>query len=315
METKANHVLIGLFTLGIVAALLLFVLWAAKYSSQAKFNEYDVIFKEAVTGLSIGGLVQYNGITVGTVRDLDLAPNDPRQVIARIRVNIDTPMKVDTKAELGSSLLSGVAFVKLSGGTPASPRLVQGDSPHVPVIIAQESPLQKLLNSTEDIATTVTDVLYRLNRLISDENTARISKSLANIQALTDSLAGEREDLATLIRNAKESSERLDRTLGNADKMFATINGSLTSKLPGMVTKLDHTMTQLDSFTGSADAFMKDNRGALNSFANQGLSQVGPTLSELRLVLRELSRLVSNLQKEPAKFLLGRDQPQEFKPK
>ena len=315
METKANHVLIGLFTLGIVAALLLFVLWAAKYSSQTKFNEYDVVFKEAVTGLSIGGLVQYNGITVGTVRDLDLAPNDPRQVVARIRVSIDTPMKVDTKAELGSSLLSGVAFVKLSGGTPGSPLLVQGDHPHVPVIIAQESPLQKLLNSTEDIATTITDVLYRINKIISDENTAHIGKSLANIQALTDSLAGERQDLAALIRNAKTASERLDRTMANADKTFAAINSNLTAKLPGMVSKLDHTMTQLDSFTGSADAFMKENRGALNSFANQGLAQIGPTLTELRLVLRELSRLVSNLQKEPAKFLLGRDQPQEFKPK
>ena len=315
METKANHILIGLFTLGMVAALLLFVLWAAKYSSQKKFNEYDVVFKEAVTGLSVGGLVQYNGITVGTVRDLDLAPNDPRQVIARIRVNVDAPVKVDTKAKLGSSLLSGVAFVQLSGGTPGSRLLVQGDSPHVPVIIADESALQKLLNSTEDIATTITDVLYRINKLISDENTGRIGKSLANIQALTDSLAGERQDLASLIHNAKTASERLDRTMTNADKTFAAINSNLTAKLPGMVTKLDHTMTQLDSFTGSADAFMKENRSALNSFANQGLAQVGPTLTELRLVLRELTRLVSNLQKEPAKFLLGRDQPQEFQPR
>jgi len=32
-------------------------------------------------------------------------------------------------------------------------------------------------------------------------------------------------------------------------------------------------------------------------------------------VLRELSRLVSSLQHEPAKFLLGRDKPQEFQPK
>jgi len=315
VETKANHVLIGLFTLGVVAALLLFVLWAAKYSSQSKFNEYDVVFREAVTGLSIGGLVQYNGITVGTVRALHLAPNDPRQVIARIRVNIDAPVKVDTKAKLGSSLLSGVAYVQLSGGTPASPLLVQGDHPHVPVIIADESPLQKLLNSTEDIATTFTDVLYRINKLISDQNTASIGKSLANIQSLTDGLAGERENISALIRSTKESSERLDRTMGSAQKTFDTLNHELTSKLPGMVSKLDRSIAQLDSFTGGADAVLKENRGALNSFASQGLAQVGPTLTEMRLVLRELSRLVSSLQHEPAKFLLGRDKPQEFQPK
>ena len=315
METKANHVLIGLFTLGVVAALLLFVLWAAKYSSQTKFNEYDIVFNEAVTGLSIGGLVQYNGITVGTVRKLHLAPNDPRKVIARIRVNVDAPVKVDTKAKLGSALLSGVGYVQLSGGTPGSPLLTQTDKQHVPVIVAEESPLQKLLNSTEDIATTITDVLYRINKLISDENTARIGKSLANIQALTDSIAGERENLATLIRNAKQASERLDRTLGNADKTFATINSELTTKLPGMVSKLDRSLAQLDSFTKGADSVLKENRGALNSFASQGLAQVGPTLTEMRLTLRELSRLVSSLQHEPAKFLLGRDKPQEFQPR
>jgi phospholipid/cholesterol/gamma-HCH transport system substrate-binding protein len=284
------------------------VLWAAKYSSQTKFNEYDIVFNEAVTGLSIGGLVQYNGITVGTVRDLHLAPNDPRQVIARIRVNVDAPIKVDTKAKLGSSLLSGVAFVQLSGGTPSSALLVQGDNPHVPVIIAEDSALQKLLNSTEEIASTITDVLARINKIISEENTAHISKSLANIQALTDSLAAERQDLAALIHTAKGSGDKLDKTL-------AVLNEQLGGKLPGVMTKLDHTMTQLDSFTANADSFMKENRGSLDSFANQGLAQVGPTLTELRMTLRELTRLVSSLQKEPAKFLLGRDQPQEFKPK
>ena len=315
METKANHVLIGLFTLGVVAALLLFVLWAAKYSSQSTFNEYDIVFKEAVTGLSIGGVVQYNGIGVGTVRDLRLAPNDPRQVIARVRLVATTPVKIDTKAKLAFTGLTGVAFIQLSGGTPNSPLLISTSEKRVPVIIADESALQKLLNSTEDIATTITDVLYRINKIISDENTARISKSLANIQALTDSVAGERENLAALIRNAKESSERLDRTMGSAQKTFDSINRELAAKLPGMVGKLDHSLAQLDSFTSGANSMLKDNRGALNSFANQGLAQVGPTLTEMRLVLRELSRLVGNLQQEPVKFLLGRDKPQEFQPK
>ncbi|MEO5596687.1 MAG: MlaD family protein [Lysobacteraceae bacterium] len=311
METKANHVLIGLFTIGIVAALLLFVLWAAKFASARSFNEYDVVFKEAVTGLSVGGLVQYNGITVGTVRDLDLAKDDPRQVIARIRVQADAPIKVDTKAKLGSSLLSGVAFVQLSGGTPGSPALVQTDRDHVPVIVAEESALQKLLNSSEDIATTITDVLYRVNRLISDENTASISKSLANIQALTDTLAGERADLAALIKSAKQAGDKLDNTMGSAQTALNTIN----NKLPGVVSKLDHSMTQLDSFTASADALLKDNKASIDSFASQGLAQVGPTLTELRQVLRQLDRLTSRLQQEPVKFLLGRDVPQEFHPK
>ena len=71
METKANFVLIGAFTLATAAALLLFGLWAAKYSSERNWQEYQVVFTEPVTGLTEGSAVQYNGIGVGTVEVLD----------------------------------------------------------------------------------------------------------------------------------------------------------------------------------------------------------------------------------------------------
>ena len=67
METKANYVLIGAFTIAVTLFLLLFALWAAKYSSDRTWNEYQVIFREPVTGLTEGSSVQYNGIAVGTV--------------------------------------------------------------------------------------------------------------------------------------------------------------------------------------------------------------------------------------------------------
>ena len=61
METRANYVLIGAFTLIASIALLGFALWAAKYSSDRSWNEFDVVFREPVTGLTEGSSVQYNG--------------------------------------------------------------------------------------------------------------------------------------------------------------------------------------------------------------------------------------------------------------
>ena len=57
METRANYILIGLFTLIVAALLIGFGLWAAKFASESSWNEYDVVFSEAVTGLGIGGTV------------------------------------------------------------------------------------------------------------------------------------------------------------------------------------------------------------------------------------------------------------------
>ena len=101
METRANHVLIGAFTLAIILAAVLFALWAAKYTTEKSYGEYDVVFQEAVTGLSVGSQVLYSGISVGAVRTLSLMKDDPRKVVARIRLNADTPVKTDTVVEYG----------------------------------------------------------------------------------------------------------------------------------------------------------------------------------------------------------------------
>ncbi|KAG9550698.1 hypothetical protein KCV01_g23255, partial [Aureobasidium melanogenum] len=74
METRAHHILIGLFTVIVVIAALLFGVWLAKAHSDQEWNYYDVVFNEAVTGLSRGGAVQYNGIRLGDVMQLKLDP-------------------------------------------------------------------------------------------------------------------------------------------------------------------------------------------------------------------------------------------------
>ena len=132
METKANYVLIGAFTILTAVLLLLFGLWAAKYSSERSWTEYAVVFNEPVTGLTEGSSVQYNGISVGTVESLRLAPDDPRQVLARLKLQADTPVKVDTKAKMSITGLTGSPFIQLTGGSPRAPWLTAVDHREVP---------------------------------------------------------------------------------------------------------------------------------------------------------------------------------------
>ena len=88
----------------------------------------------------------------------------------------------------------------------------------------------------------------------------------------------------------------------------------LVDKLPGLIAKLDSTLTRLDATANSANGILTDNRAAINSFANDGLSQLGPTLGELRSLVRDLRRLSDRVEGNPTRFLLGRDAPKEFEP-
>ena len=121
METRANYVLIGAFVLSSIALALLFVLWLSQ--TQRSYDEYDVIFRERVSGLSVGAAVRFNGIQKGEVQELNIDPDDPQVVIARIRVDDDTPVKTDTKAELELVGFTGLAIIQLVGGTRDEPLL------------------------------------------------------------------------------------------------------------------------------------------------------------------------------------------------
>lgn len=307
METRANYVLIGAFTLLTAAFLLLFGLWAAKYTSEKDWRYFNVIFDEAVTGLTEGGSVQYNGISVGTVDTLSLAPDDPRKVIAKVKLRASTPVKVDTHAKLSFTGLTGTAFIQLTGGSPDAPLLAAADD-EVPTIITESSALQ-------NIAETANKLVARLDKVLSDENINNIAKTLENLQNATGAISDQRADLGALITNARISSEKLANTLDTTNNAVNSIDRELVQKLPQLIAKLDSTLSRMDSAANNADKLIGENRGAINSFTQDGLSQLGPTMEELRALVRDLRKISARFEDNPAGYVLGRQKPKEFEPK
>ncbi|HEL4243822.1 MCE family protein [Stenotrophomonas maltophilia] len=308
METKANYVLIGAFTLITGLALLAFGLWAAKYSSDRTWQEYRVVFREAVTGLSVGSPVQYNGIAVGSITELNLVPDDPRQVVARIRLNSNTPVKTDTRAKLAITSLTGPSIIQLSGGTPQSPPLTTVNKDPAPIIPTTPSALQNIT----DVANRIVE---RMDQILSDRNVASINATLANLETISGGLADRDQGTQALLLSARDAARSLDTTLKTTNGTIERLDKNLVQQLPGIIDKLDGTLAKLDSAAGNADSILGENRAAINSFANDGLGQLGPTLTELRGLIRDLRRVSDRLENNPARYLLGRDAPKEFEPK
>ena len=308
METRANHVLIGLFTLIVSILAILFALWAANWQSNRNWDQYDIVFEEAVTGLTTGGIVQYNGIGVGEVRRLSLDPKDPRKVVARIRLSSDTPVKTDTKAKLAFVGLTGVAQIQLTGGSPEAPRLEPTPEHPVPVIETEPSALQNVALAAGDIA-------ERVRLILSDENIDRITGMLEDVHQLTGTLAAEKQDIADLIKNLKQASTEINQTMDAAQGTLKGVDENLVQRLPPIVDKLEKTLANLDSASNNANRILGDNREAIADFSQNGLGQVGPTLAEVRVLVRDLRRVAGRLDQNPAGYITGKTQPEEFEPK
>ena len=314
METRANHILIGLFTLITAALLVGFALWAAKFTSESNWNEYDVVFSEAVTGLGIGGTVQFNGITVGEVRKLVIDPSDPNKVLVRVRIKSSTPIKVDTEARLAFVGLTGITQIQLKSLNAKSADLVPTEGNPTPRITAKESAFSKLFSSTDDITTTATNVMLRLNQAFSDENIDSLGKTLANLEKISGTVADERQDIGLIIRDTRAAIAKLDSTLSSTDSIARKLDEGLADQLPDLITKLDRTLVQYEALARNANRVVDANGDAIDNFSQQGLAQVGPAIAELRTLLAQLRRVAAQIEERPNALVTGKSTTEEFKP-
>ena len=314
METRAHHILVGTFAIVAFLLGLAFVLWLSKTSADREFRYYDVVFTEAVTGLSKGGLVQYNGIKVGEVTQLKLAPDDPRKVVARVRLDGDTPIKVDTEAKLGLLSVTGVAFIQFSGGSPKSKPLLPTEALPVPIIVAKESALSKLISSGEDIVTSVNESLLRVGQLLSKENVDHVSATLEHLDQIASTIADQRGDMAQALRQLADSSKELKSTLSTLHTMASTTNELINTDVRRVMASTDKAINAIERVAGSTEQLLDKNQAAISNFSEQGLRQVGPTLLDLRETLRSFKQLSDQLGSSNT-LLLGRDQPKEFQSK
>jgi phospholipid/cholesterol/gamma-HCH transport system substrate-binding protein len=304
METRAHHILIGLFTAMAAAGLMLFVMWMSQSVVDSDIKRYDILFREAVSGLSVGSIVQYSGIRVGDVEQLTLDPEDPRQVWARVRVAANTPVKTDTRARLALLNITGASGIELSEGTPQSAFLGGDDS--IPIIEAEPSPLTQLRVSSEELLVNVTTLVENANRLLSEENSAYVTRVLSNLDTVTTALAEEqqvlREGLQSLVTAGNDISRLIntveDLTLRHGDPILGNAGETLAT--------MQRISLQLEAVVG-------ENRDALNQ-GMQGIAELDPAMRELRATIFSLNSLVNRLGDDPAGFLLGGDNIREFEP-
>jgi phospholipid/cholesterol/gamma-HCH transport system substrate-binding protein len=175
METRAPFVVVGAFVLAAIAAVFGFVYWLHNTGGLGPRAIYHVQFDGSVPGLLVGAAVLFNGIRVGEVTDLGLAPDSPRRVNATISVSSTTPVRSDTKVGLEFQGLTGVPVIALEGGVMLS------NSGEVPTLVAEPGAGQGMTQAARDALRRVDSVLA--------ENAEPLKSTIANLQVFSEGLA------------------------------------------------------------------------------------------------------------------------------
>jgi phospholipid/cholesterol/gamma-HCH transport system substrate-binding protein len=318
MEKNANYTLVGLSTLILTFALVVFIVWLARLSFARDYDLYDIVFQGPVRGLNAGGEVHFNGIKVGEVQKIALDQTNPRNVIARVRVTEDVPVRVDSYATLEPQGITGLNYVQITSGTGTRPLLKEADKPRcerlglgrecIPVIRSQRSTIQDLLEGGGTVLTRTIEALDRVNRVLSDQNIKIFSASLSDAQAVTAEL----RERKAIVADAQAALQRLQEAADEIAKLSASARGVVDGDGKQAVANLASAAEEARAAAKDARAMIAALQGPTSDFAANGLPQMTAALIQLQESAAALERLVNSIDASP-RGVLSKPPAEELK--
>ncbi len=306
METRAHYVAVGAFVLTMVFIAFVGVIYFSAVAPTSSLAHYDIFFKGAVSGLSKGSVVAYNGIPVGKVSDVEIDPNNVEQIRITIEIDNKVVIKTDAKASVEANLLSGVASVLISKGTQEAPVLTAKPGERYPVIQPHRSALANVYAHAPELLEKLNEIADNLNALLSDDNRKAITQIIANVNKFTGDVTAHDKDLTDLFANANTAVGSLGKLLGHVDDSYMAHDG--------IKDRLSRTLGDADEAAKEIRLTAHSARAVVNQFNAHTLSEVNDLLHDARQLIAGVARLAGELERDPSKLLYG-DRREGYRPK
>ena len=300
MERDAHYAAVGIATVALLAALAVFAIWLARLQFNNDFDVYDIVFYGPVRGLSEGGEVHFNGIRVGEVTDLNLDPNKGDQVIARVRLDATTPVRVTSRAQLEPQGITGLNYIQVTAGTQGS-ALLKSQYPEnvIPVLQSQPSPIAELLSGSGTVLAQTVDALNRINRVLSDDNIRSFSTSVKNVEALSTELEARKGMLVQL----EQALTKANAAVGEYQQLGADARRLLNTDGRQAIANVNAATVDARSAMASINRTATSLEKPVGDFATNGLPQLMMAIQGLEDATRSLEGLVDEVRSSPRDFI------------
>ena len=342
METRANYVIVGIFTLVAILAAFGFVYWTAAIGDRGETALLRVRIPGSASGLGRGSFVLFNGVKVGDVKRVYIDVDNPTVAIAETQVDRITPITKSTQADIGLAGLTGQANIEMKGADPREPKLLDQAEAEgkVAEITANPSAVTNLLQSAQNIFTRADKVVTQLEGFTQDTREP-LTQTIHNVQKFSDALAKNTDGIRDALEEIRKVSANADRAAANiaritdkvanrSDDIEQTIKDArqLADRLNKASTRVDGILAKVDTLLGSGEAngIMADARATLKSykqvadtlnsklgtitdnlarFSGKGLQNVEALVQDGRRSINRIEEAVTDLQRNPQRILSG----------
>jgi len=293
MTTKSQKIRLGAFILFSLIVLVLILSLIIGNQLVNKMDTYYIHYKDvSVSGLNVGGAVQYHGIRIGNVADMKIDPENVATIIVEINVQEDTPIKKDVKAILSSVGITGLKQIELKGGTPAEKNLEPGD-----IIPAGESTMSMITGKAEVISEKIERVLNNLAKMTDEENMKSVDSVITNtnrtLTNFNEIISNNKSSFSNSMNNIANISSELNLLLKEIRQKTAQID----------MNKLNNTLTSTNDAVENIDQAV-DNINYTFTESREDIVYSIQLLKETMQNLNEFSRLIAE---DPSNIIRQRD--------
>lgn len=318
MAEKRDQVFVGLFVL-IAAAVLIGMVFAISGAFGRTSKTYHAYFPFA-GGLERGATVRYaGGPKVGRVEKLAIDPQNPARIDVVFSVQTDLPVKTDSHVKIMSiSPLGDNHLEVLPGGAQtalAPPGFLLPSDTYLDfnVLTAQINDLapraKLLIQSLNDRAADLKVTVDRVNELLSAENRANLSATLAGTRGVIEE---NRPQIKSTIQHLDSVSQKLEPLLQDLHKDSEEANQALThldavlgensADVRQSVIELRKSLTTLTDITGRLDQTLDVNT-----------ENIDELLDNFRRVSQNLKEFTNTIKRRPY-TLIRATNPPDHKP-
>jgi phospholipid/cholesterol/gamma-HCH transport system substrate-binding protein len=226
METRANYIIIGLFTIFGFLGLLGFLVWFSQSELDRQFAYYETRF-DNVSGLNRASSVRFAGLEVGQVLDIRLSEVNDGTVTVRLEIAADTPIRTGSIATIESQGVTGVSFISISAGTPSEPLLREASDADTPEIPSGLSFFQTLTEDAPEVLSQTLDLIADINTLFGPENRDRFQNILVNLDNSSEQLNSTLEQFSTVANTIGSSVQDIASFTGGLGDIAASVESTL----------------------------------------------------------------------------------------
>jgi phospholipid/cholesterol/gamma-HCH transport system substrate-binding protein len=271
-KTASQKIRLGVF---VIIGLLIFILAVYfigdKQKMFGKTNHLEAVFNN-VNGLQLGNSVRYSGISVGTVRGIQMVNDTTIRVDMIIDKAIFPYIKKNAVATISSDGLVGNMIISIIPGKGSKPSVRPGDEIRSYNRIRTEDLLSTLSVTNKNAATLTANLLKITDEIIKGKGTLG---SLLNDTIISRDLGETMHYLKLTSKGASETVTRLNKfivSLDNKDNVLGVIKDSaVANKIKNMVTNLDQSTIEINKVIPNLNSTIlniKDGKGTINYLSN-----------------------------------------------